>query len=483
MSWTVKIEGNFFVIFDTASPFSEVFRSTRAQTSFVYYQESAVDYFEFKAQGANFIKNVVKYDFTDLIDSRTGVVFTSVGALSTYLSQNIGDFFFNNQKINVTPYNEQLVAEKTTLIELKSIYGISEIRDVVTTAEAGAVTNDNREYRLAISTANNLARLTSSERGRYIPGKSAEYGIGVRLDVTSVTGDTVLKWGALNDENGIYFGLDSTGLFVSILDDSVEIDRIYQASWNLDKLNGTGPSGETIDLTDGNIFQAQYTWYGYGIITFRVQLKSATGMKLIDVHNYVVDDKVSINDPNLPITGLAQQTASTNTVNMYIGGRQFSILGTYTPNFRNTSDYVLAKSVATLSGTPIPIISFRHKTAYKAVSARLRDIDFITDTDIILEVYIGNAADLTGAVFAAPLRTKATETAFEVDKTASAINISNGNLIYRALLKGGERNTTNQQDFESILLDVPENKVLTVTGFALSSTATVSGLIRLNEEW
>lgn len=90
MAFTLKIEGNFFVIFNTASPFSEVFRSTRAQTSFVYYQESAVDYFEFKALGANFIKNVVKYDFTDLIDSRTGVAFSSVALLRAFLSLNLG---------------------------------------------------------------------------------------------------------------------------------------------------------------------------------------------------------------------------------------------------------------------------------------------------------------------------------------------------------------------------------------------------------
>lgn len=386
-------------------------------------------------------------------------------------------------KTNVTPYNEQLTAEKTTLIELKSIYGLSKIRDIVTEVGTGTVTNDFREYRLKVLGAGDEARLTSSERGRYIPGKSAEYGIGVRIDVASVTGDTVLKWGALNDTNGIFYGLDSTGVFVSVIDNNVEITRIYQSSWNQDKLDGTGPSGETLDLTKGNIFQAQYTWYGYGIITFRVQLKTIEGMKLINVHNYIVDNQVSVNDPNLPITAQVKQTTATNTVNMYVGGRQFSILGSYTPNFRNTSDYVVSKTVALLIDTPKPIISFKHKTAYKAVSASLSELDFITDNQVIIEVYLADLASLTGATFATPVRTKAIETAFEVDKSATDIDITNANLLYRGILKAGDRNTTNQQDFENIFLDIPESKVLVVTGFATTTSATVDGVVRINEEW
>lgn len=90
MSWTIKIEGNFFVIFDTASPFSEVFRSSRAQTSFIYYQESAVDYFEFSTSVGKWIKGETVYDFTDLIDNRTGAAFSDVNELIEFLSLNLG---------------------------------------------------------------------------------------------------------------------------------------------------------------------------------------------------------------------------------------------------------------------------------------------------------------------------------------------------------------------------------------------------------
>lgn len=42
--------------------------------------------------------------------------------------------------------------------------------------------------------------------------------------------------------------------------------RIPQSQWNLDKLDGTGPSGYRIDLTRMQMFYMDYSWYGAGVI-------------------------------------------------------------------------------------------------------------------------------------------------------------------------------------------------------------------------
>lgn len=89
MAFTLKIEGNFFVIFNTATPFSEVFRAPKLHTSFFYRQENSIDYFTFKASQGVFVSGSTKYVFDDLIDSTTGSVFASVAALQTFLSTNL----------------------------------------------------------------------------------------------------------------------------------------------------------------------------------------------------------------------------------------------------------------------------------------------------------------------------------------------------------------------------------------------------------
>ena len=44
-----------------------------------------------------------------------------------------------------------------------------------------------------------------------------------------------------------------------------------QSTWNIDKLDGTGPSGFVADWTKGNVFQVRYQYLGYGNAFFGVE--------------------------------------------------------------------------------------------------------------------------------------------------------------------------------------------------------------------
>jgi hypothetical protein len=44
--------------------------------------------------------------------------------------------------------------------------------------------------------------------------------------------------------------------------------RIPQSQWNIDKMDGTGPSGMVLDLTKDQMFYLDYSWYGAGAIRF-----------------------------------------------------------------------------------------------------------------------------------------------------------------------------------------------------------------------
>lgn len=387
----------------------------------------------------------------------------------------------SGERIESSPFNELAVIEKTTVIELKSIYGYSIERDNKTETGSGTVTNaiGDREYNLNISAAGDVARLESIERGRYIAGKSAEYGIGVRTQSATYTGDTEAIWGAINNNDGMYFGKDSTGNFIEILDNATPT-RIYQSSWNVDKLDGTGKSGLTLDTTAGNVYNVQFTWYGYGVMDFVIYIKSILGLKKVVVHRYIIDGQTSIANPNLPITAQISQTASTNNESLYVGGRQFSILGNYTPNYRVTSELVLGKSIGTAG--LIPIISFRYKSAYKIVNSKIEGIDILSTQPLLLEIYQG--ATLVGSVFGTPTRTTASETAFESDTTASSY--SGGEILYRDLAPGGSGSSKSvgDEDLRDLILDIPTNQNITLVAQSIgASTATADIVFRIREEW
>ena len=49
-------------------------------------------------------------------------------------------------------------------------------------------------------------------------------------------------------------------------------ERINQANWNMDKLNGTGPSGVTLNWTKAQHFVVEYQWLGVGTIRYGFEI-------------------------------------------------------------------------------------------------------------------------------------------------------------------------------------------------------------------
>ncbi len=47
-------------------------------------------------------------------------------------------------------------------------------------------------------------------------------------------------------------------------------DDVTQANFNIDRLDGTGPSGMTLNPQLGNVYQIQFQWLGYGVLIFSV---------------------------------------------------------------------------------------------------------------------------------------------------------------------------------------------------------------------
>lgn len=75
--------------------------------------------------------------------------------------------------------------------------------------------------------------------------------------------------GYFNDTNGFYVSLeDNTLYFVrrSVVTGSLVNTKIAQSSWNYDQLNGSGPSGLTLDITKAQILWLDMEWLGVGSV-------------------------------------------------------------------------------------------------------------------------------------------------------------------------------------------------------------------------
>ena len=59
---------------------------------------------------------------------------------------------------------------------------------------------------------------------------------------------------------------------------------VAQTAWNVDKMDGSGPSGMTLDPTKGNVYKIQFQYLGYGAQEFSIE-DQATG-KFQKVHTF-----------------------------------------------------------------------------------------------------------------------------------------------------------------------------------------------------
>jgi hypothetical protein len=75
--------------------------------------------------------------------------------------------------------------------------------------------------------------------------------------------------GYFTKDNGIYVEQDGTTTYLvkrSAVSGSVVNTRIAQGNWNVDKMDGTGPSGATLNMSKSQILWTDFEWLGVGSV-------------------------------------------------------------------------------------------------------------------------------------------------------------------------------------------------------------------------
>lgn len=383
-----------------------------------------------------------------------------------------------------TGFDEAIVAEFSPLIELDSSNGLSTaLRDTVVTAGSGSVTNANGEHVLSTgATASSTASLETKERGRYQPGIEGLPGLAVRR-ATPPTGEQEIRWGYYDDTDGFWFGEDATGLFVRYRSGGVTGAKVYQSNWNGDdRLDGSGPSGVTLDLTRVTVFRMPFIWYGGGPVQMSVKATDTEGRShYVVVHRFRGEaGSPLLANAKLPVKAEAVNGATAADMALSVCGRQFAVIGRYEPNRRTTFETNTGVSVA--GGATIPLVSFRKKSARvsETKSVKINSLSALADQGGFLKVYL--APTLTGASFGTLSEVSADETAVEADTAATAI--SGGNLIQATPVAAGNGNSVSDAVTASLGLDLPAGTIITLAFQNVSGTsATVDAAFSVREEW
>lgn len=385
----------------------------------------------------------------------------------------------NNRR---TSFQESVVAFRTNRFNYKPTWGISDLRDETSTTGTGAsVAESNGEFLLQTGTdGTGASSVVSKERGQYQSGTEGEAGIGVRIP-TLPTGSQSARWGLYDDNNGFGYGVDATGLFVFRRNSGTET-KTYQTAFNKDQVNGNTVSKVNLDLAEGNIFQISFVWYGYGSIDYLVNIKEFAQSKdsRVLLHTTQVDEELSIVDPNQPLTVEVDNGGTASNFQVYVGGRQFSVVQGNSESKRRTTSFELnGESVSTTSY--VAIASFRKKTNFNgrqnSVNTFLKNIQVNTDNPIYF--YLDYGGSVTGGSWAVAPDTKSTETALEHNTTFTG---DTANTCVTKAIVGGDKNTPiSTSRSEKIAMGQSDEIILYAKH--IGTAATTNFVIDFEEEW
>jgi hypothetical protein len=300
-------------------------------------------------------------------------------------------------------------------------------------ATGGTVTwNSNlASVDIATTTTNGSSAIFQSKQYiKYHPGKSNLILLTGNLGAAKTNNRR--RIGQFDANNGYFFELNDTTLSVNLrsnVSGSPVDTKITQANWNLDKLDGTGASGITLNTSLQQIYIIDYQWLGSGRIRFGINISG----KIIYCHQIV-----NANILSTPYSATAVLPLRLENTNTAATGSATSLFftccsvvseGDYAPDglLRRISNGTTAKTVGG-TGTLVPIISLRKQAGFVNLPVKLLE----------MSVFVNSADDAEFVVYVNPTLTGASWASVPglCERDVAATAVTGGTEVYGGYIRG-----------------------------------------------
>jgi hypothetical protein len=291
-------------------------------------------------------------------------------AINTSINTNI----VSAGPMEIDAFGRLRISEPYTLGDYKHLYGLDpNFLDV--TANGGNVTfqADQACARLATTTTANSSAIHQTKfYHQYMPGKSQL--IYTTFNLYAASKGVTKRTGYYDSDNGVIFQQDPDGTLKFIIRTNtsgspVDAEIVSQANWNVDKCNGTGPSGFDLDITKTQILFIELQWLGVG----RVRVGFVHAGNFVVAHEFYHDNvltEVYMSNPNLPVR--CEIVSSGSNPAAYFDQICSTVLseGGYVESGQNWSALnTTLRSLA--SGASLPLFAIRLKDTFNTYENRM----------------------------------------------------------------------------------------------------------------
>ena len=190
---------------------------------------------------------------------------------SRYEVMMVADAYGNiaNNPVAYDAFGRQRISSPLTLFDSSHRYADNDLWDEDTTGTASSTFNTDAgliELDVGSASGDELLRETTKVFS-YQPGKS----LLVMTTFKFADAKTNLRQrvGYFGEDNGFYLELDDSTINLverSSVTGSLVETRVAKENWNIDKLDGTGPSRITLDISKAQIIWLDMEWLGIGSV-------------------------------------------------------------------------------------------------------------------------------------------------------------------------------------------------------------------------
>ena len=172
--------------------------------------------------------------------------------------------------------------------------------------------------------------------------------------------------GYFGADNGMYFEVDGdTSYFVERSLSTGSVTKVAQSSWNIDKLDGTGPSGFTLNSSKAQILWMDIEWLGVGSVRIGFVIDGAF-IHCHTFHHANIIESTYITSGSLPLryeianTGITTSTSNLKQIcSSVISEGGYNLHGLQ----QAVGTPITTPRTLTTAGTFYPIVSIRLKTS------------------------------------------------------------------------------------------------------------------------
>jgi hypothetical protein len=357
------------------------------------------------------------------------------------------------------------------------------IWDEVTTGTA-SVTHDEYLGKIKLEVGGNagdqVIRQTRRVQ-RYIPGRQSE----VAMTMTFGTPTTGIRrrFGIFDALNGAYFEDGGDGTYYvatrrNTADGAVDT-RVARADWNVDKLDGTGPSGIVADPLATQHMVIEYEWYGAGMVEFKFIINNSA----YPVHQFQTGNVLPYawaSTAALPVRVELTNVAGTpGTHTFYQGPHSFATEGIteLLGRQQSISSPVTGRTLQT-KNVFYPLVAIRLKSDRLNGVVIPDEFSAATFDNTAIFVRAVEGATVTGGTWVSfaddsPVEYNLTATGFTGGDTLETIYISSGNM--GSVFRFPDRSITQlQRTTTTTIGDTSETFLIAVAAIAANKAAWAS---------